>query len=479
LIWNINNLKNKLLQNLSANTAQLLVNQLCGLIIFYILSTQLDKASFGKINFVLAIMLVAFNLLTLGIDQVLIRKIASNHELKNILSLYFFHVLLTGLLFFIVLALCSFFIDPKNEIYPILLTIGVGKLLIYFSTPFKTLANGLEKFKLMAYMLIISNVTRSLALLILAIFKIVTLKETVILFVLGDLTEFIFCLYLFKRNIKVPLSISLEKKTYFNLLREAMPQTGVVILTSAMARLDWIFIGVMVSAIKLAEYSFAYKIFEIATLPLLAVAPLLLPRFIKIFNTDNYSTNKFRLLVKAELIIAMVSCLFLNILWQPIIDFITDGKYGIVNVNTIFFLSLCIPFLYLNNFLWTIYFAQGRMKMILFGFIISFLTNLLLNIILVPYAGNEGAAISFLVATIVQTIYYLSKNQITTLNSIWKDLVIFLIFVLFSGFLFRYLQVDYLLNLVLSLLVFISLLIATRQVKWSDLKTIVHTFKFN
>ncbi|MBB2144657.1 oligosaccharide flippase family protein [Pedobacter sp. LMG 31464] len=472
-------MKNKLLQNLSANTAQLLVNQLCGLIIFYILSTQLDKASFGKINFVLAIMLMAFNLLTLGIDQVLIRKIASNHELKNILSLYFLHVLLTGFLFFIVLVLCSFFFDPKNEIYPILLAIGVGKLLIYFSTPFKTLANGLEKFKLMAYMLIISNVTRSLALLILAIFKIVTLKETVILFVLGDLTEFIVCLYLFKRNIKVPLSVSLEKKTYFNLLREAMPQTGVVILTSVMARLDWIFIGVMISAVKLAEYSFAYKIFEIATLPLLAVAPLLLPRFIKIFNTHNYSTDKFRLLVKAELIIAMVSCLFLNVLWQPVIDFITDGKYGIVNVNTIFLLSLCIPFLYLNNFLWTIYFAQGRMKMILFGFIISFLTNLLLNIILVPYAGNEGAAISFLVATIVQTIYYLSKNQITILNSILKDLVIFLTFALFSGFLFRYLQVDYLLNLILSLLVFISLLIATRQVKWSDLKTIVHTFKFN
>jgi O-antigen/teichoic acid export membrane protein len=479
LVWNINNLRNKLLQNLSANTAQLLVNQLCGLIIFYILSTQLDKASFGKINLVLAIMLMAFNLLTLGIDQVLIRKIAADYSLKEVLSLYFFHVLLTGVLFFGALLLCSFFIAPNHELYPILLTIGAGKLLIYFSTPFKTLANGLERFKLLAYMLIISNVTRSLALLILALFKIVTLQEVVILFVLGDLTEFIFCLYLFKRNIKVAISIAPDKKTYFNLLREAMPQTGVVILTSAMARLDWIFVGVMVSAVKLAEYSFAYKIFEISTLPLLAIAPLLLPRFIKIFNQNNFQADKFRLLVKAELVIAIVSCLALNILWQPVIDWITDGKYGIVNINTIFILSLGIPFLYVNNFLWTIYFAQGRMRMILFGFIISFLVNLVLNMILVPYVGNEGAAIAFLAATIVQTLYYLYKNQLQELNPLWKDLVIFLALALFSGFLFKYLAIAYLLNLVLSLLLFIFLLFITRRVKWSDMKTIVHTFRSN
>ena len=43
--------------NLSANTLQLIINQLFGLVIFYILSTGLDKNSFGQINLALALML--------------------------------------------------------------------------------------------------------------------------------------------------------------------------------------------------------------------------------------------------------------------------------------------------------------------------------------------------------------------------------------------------------------------------------------
>jgi O-antigen/teichoic acid export membrane protein len=463
-------LKNGLLGNLSANAVQLVINQFCGLIIFYILSTQLNKADFGSVNLALAILLTVFSLLSLGMDQVLIRKTASGYPLKNILSLYFVHVLLTGLLFLGVILLCSFFLGQENTLYPILLAIGSGKLLIYFSTPFKILASGLERFRLLGYMLVISNIIRSLGLLTLALFKAVTLKETILLFVLGDLIEFIICLYLFKRNIKVPISLRAEKREYFNLLRESVPQVGVVILTSAMARLDWIFIGFMVSAVKLAEYSFAYKIFELSTLPLLAIAPILLPRFIKMFKTGDDVSNKLRLIVKAELAIAMVSALVLNILWQPVVDFITKGKYGAVNLHTIFFLSLCIPFLYLNNFLWSIYFAKGQMKMILLSFIISFLTNLILNIILIPYAGNEGAAIAFLAASVVQTAFYLYQNQLSQLNTLWRDLATFLVLALFSGFLFNYLQLGYLFSLVMSILLFLFLLFLSGQLKWTDLK---------
>lgn len=463
-------MKNGLLGNLSANAVQLVINQFCGLIIFYILSTQLNKADFGSVNLALAILLTVFSLLSLGMDQVLIRKTASGYPLKNILSLYFVHVLLTGLLFLGVILLCSFFLGQENTLYPILLAIGSGKLLIYFSTPFKILASGLERFRLLGYMLVISNIIRSLGLLTLALFKAVTLKETILLFVLGDLIEFIICLYLFKRNIKVPISLRAEKREYFNLLRESVPQVGVVILTSAMARLDWIFIGFMVSAVKLAEYSFAYKIFELSTLPLLAIAPILLPRFIKMFKTGDDVSNKLRLIVKAELAIAMVSALVLNILWQPVVDFITKGKYGAVNLHTIFFLSLCIPFLYLNNFLWSIYFAKGQMKMILLSFIISFLTNLILNIILIPYAGNEGAAIAFLAASVVQTAFYLYQNQLSQLNTLWRDLATFLVLALFSGFLFNYLQLGYLFSLVMSILLFLFLLFLSGQLKWTDLK---------
>ncbi|GAC1447908.1 MAG: hypothetical protein NVSMB7_08990 [Chitinophagaceae bacterium] len=53
------------------------------------------------------------------------------------------------------------------------------------------------------------------------------------------------------------------------LLKESLPQTGVVLFTAIMSRLDWILVGLLVSGSKLTEYSFAWKALEMSTLPLL------------------------------------------------------------------------------------------------------------------------------------------------------------------------------------------------------------------
>jgi O-antigen/teichoic acid export membrane protein len=92
-------MKKKLAQNLSVNTLQLVVNQVFALLIFYVLSTSLDKNSFGEINLALAILLAAFNILSLGMDQLVVKKIAAGDEAGNVLSLYLLHVLIAGVLF--------------------------------------------------------------------------------------------------------------------------------------------------------------------------------------------------------------------------------------------------------------------------------------------------------------------------------------------------------------------------------------------
>ena len=92
-------MRNRLIKNLSANTLQLIINQLAGLVIFYIISKNLDKDSFGEINLALALMLAIFNILSFGIDQIAVRKLASGDEPQNILPIYLCHVLVTGFAF--------------------------------------------------------------------------------------------------------------------------------------------------------------------------------------------------------------------------------------------------------------------------------------------------------------------------------------------------------------------------------------------
>lgn len=460
-------MKKKLVIDLSANTLQLVINQLFGLLIFYVLSANLDKNSFGQVNLALAVLLSAFNILSFGIDQVIIKKIAHGDDTQAILSLYAFHVLFTGTLFYgLLLAGRAFFIHD-NEQYRLILLIGLGKLMIFFSTPLKQVSNGMEQFKLLAFMLVVSNMARGIGLLVLALFHQVSTGTIIWVFIGGDILELAVSFYLFKRYARVPVFPVWKKAAYFSLLKESLPQVGVVLITSALARFDWLFIGFMISAVSLAEYSFAYKIFEISTLPLLAIAPLILPRFAKLFKTGNQSQADLTLLIRIELIIAAFTGLMLNICWNPVIDGITHGRYGAVNTTTIFILSLCLPLVYLNNFLWTIFFAQDRQKMILQSFLLTFGINVLGDMVLIPFYKNEGAALAFLLACLAQAIFYLAHDTAGLKSSLYT-LVICTACAFFSGFVAKMLLQNLWLSAIATVVLYGLSLVITRQIKRTD-----------
>jgi O-antigen/teichoic acid export membrane protein len=471
-------MKKKLSRDLSANALQLILNQVFGLVIFYILSTSLDKSSFGQLNLALAVLLAAFNILSLGIDQLIIKRIASGHNVGETLSLYLYHVLFTGLLFYGVLITGKLLFAQAGDTYSLLLLIGIGKLMIFFSTPFKQVVSGMERFKVLAYMLVVSNLARCICLLILALQHVITLQNIIIIFIGGDVLEFLLCIVLFKYTIKSPIALKWDKTGYIKLLREAMPQTGVVMITSALARFDWVFIGITLSAIKLAEYSFAYKVFEMSTLPLLAIAPLLIPRFTKLFQQGSGEGNNLQLLIRTEIIIAALVGLVLNVCWAPLIDGLTGGKYGGVNTMTILLLSLCMPLLYVNNFLWTIYFAKGQLKMILHSFIITLMVNVGGDLVLIPLYQNEGAAFAFLLSCLAQVIFYLKQNEISSLKVIPYTLLICTGCAVGSGFLTRTFIPNVWAAMPVSVIIFIVLLVITRQIKAAygkQLSLLLHT----
>jgi len=466
-------MKRNRVQNLSANALQLVLNQLFGLVIFYILSVTLDKNSFGQVNLALAILLAVFNILSMGIDQLVIKKIASGDDISSTLSLYIFHVIITGFTFYGLLLVTKLFWPSAGTAYSLILFIGIGKLMIFLSTPFKQVTNGLERFRLLAYMSIISNLIRCICLLLFASEHQITLTTIVIIFVAGDVFELLCSALIFRFAMKVPLSFTWDKIKYRKLLHEASPQAGVVVITSVLARFDWIFIGLFVSEIKLAEYSFAYKVYEVATLPMLVIAPLLIPIFTKLFKNQSFNVSNLKFLVRIEMAIAAFIILLLNICWSPLIDYLTAGKYGAVNANTIFILSLCMPFLYMNNFLWTMYFAQGRLRMILSTFIITLIANVLSDVILIPIFKNDGAAAGFLIAQIAQTIFFMNKNQLAELKNSWQPLLISPLLAICAILISHLLFQNNWLLLLASILTYFVLLTVTGQVKLTDRKVLI------
>ena len=289
-------MRRKFIQDISANSFQVIINQVCGLAIFYILSVYFSKNDFGEINWSLAILLTVFSILSLGIDQLVIKKIAAKEDSKLIVSVYQFHVILAGSLFYIFLLIAYFIFPSLLEKHYVLLFLGIGKLMIFFASPFKQLANGLEKFKALFFMSVCSSMVKGSALIILAFFSELNIYTLILIFIVGDAAELILSIFIVKKYLKIPFLIRWNKNIYFNLLKESLPQAGVVIFTSAIARFDWIFLGILASDIALADYSFAFKVFEVATLPLLVIAPVLIPRFTKIFHAkESTGSEKIKL----------------------------------------------------------------------------------------------------------------------------------------------------------------------------------------
>lgn len=457
----------KRVNDLYANTLQLIINQLLGLVIFYILSIGLDKNSFGQINLALALMLAVFNMLSFGIDQITIRRIASGGHPKNILSLYLTHVLITGLVFYGLLLAASIFF-PAVHFYKVILLIGAGKLMIYFSTPLKQAAIGMERFRLLAYLSVISNMARVLALTVLLLAHQITLWNVIVIFISGDFLELIIGCLIFRKSTRLPLIIKWDKPHYSYLLKESLPQFGVVIITSALARFDWIFIGIALSAVKLAEYSFAYKVFELSTLPLLAIAPLLIPWFTRVFKQKDPPLYYLKVLARMEMMVAALTIVLLNVCWSPVIDRLTAAKYGLVNERTIFILSLCIPLIYVSNFLWTISFAKTRSKMIFTAFAITLAVNVIADVILIPVYKNEGAAIGYLAGYTAQTIYFLLNNDEKKLNKVLYSLLICTFCACLSIFAAKALLVNVWAEAGGATLFYMFGLVLTRRLRWSD-----------
>jgi len=459
---------NRFTRNVSANTVQLLVNQFFGLIIFFALSKGLDKNIFGELNWCLALLLAVFGVLSFGIDQVMVKKIAAGYNRQSIFNAYLFHVITSGAIFYCLLLLLYLVAPHLISHQSFLLLLGIGKLAIFFSSPLKQLATGLEKFSLLLFMSVTSNIVRGTALLALLFLQSMSAAQVLVIFVAGDLLELLLCIFIAKPLLGARYKFTRNKRIQWMLLKESLPQTGVVVFTAIMSRLDWILVGLLVSSIKLAEYSFAWKAFELSTFPLLVIAPIMIPLFTRIQKSPG-NIDGLSFFLEWQIIIASFTALLLNICWTPVIDLITDGKYGAVNASTIFLLSFSIPTLYFNNYLWTINFARGNLKRIFSIMGVSFAINIIGCGILIPLYKNEGAAIAYFITLLVQLGLYLQKNSSFPANR-WHFLCRWPLAAFITGMLVISLGIHVATATLLAIIVYTALVFASRQVRFKDWK---------
>ncbi len=464
----------KLLKDVSASTIQVIVNQLLGLAVFLLISFYLSKDAYGELNWSIAVMAFITTVLGLRLEQIVVKKSAAVQDASGIMTLFMIHVLLSGAGFYLLLFILSFIFPTFFTAHNMLLLLALSQLFIFFSSPFKQTANGKERFDYLAIMSSTSNLIRSIALFFIIAFYHLSIQWVLIIFITSSFFELVVSFFFVTRLMKIPLSAKISFGDYKIFLKESLPQIGAAVLMAGISRLDWILLGFFSTASLTAEYSFAYRVYELSPFPLLVIAPVLISRLARYFTNHSEQSllqkkKELSLLIRTEMIAATLIPLVLNIIWTPVIDSLTGNKYGAVNQWTFFILSICIPFQYINNIIWSAHFTQNRLKLIFRITLITFCIILTGDLLLIPLYNVKGAALVYLSAVIIEYINYMRSSELSKIRETWQSLFICLTAAGCSGFAAFYFLDDILWRLVFALSLFFILLLATRQLRTNDM----------
>ena len=459
----------KHLKIFSASTFQIVGNQLLGLLFFLLLSSFSEKDIFGEINWSIAVTITISVILTFGFDYIVVRKISAGADKQSIAGTYLFHTVALSAICLLFISIHYFLVPTFYVKHSLFFPICVSTLLSFISGPFKYLAMGCEKFWHLAFMNITSNLIRFFFIITIILTNKFTVPNLGMMFIVSGIIELLLCVFLAYKILNTPLKIVFKLKLYFSLIKESLPQTGTVLLDSAFARMDWILLGIMSTKVFTADYSFSYKAFESSRIPLLIISPILLPKLARIYsNEENINDDKIHQLNslwKIESVVWAFIPLILNICWVDIVNLFTHNKYGEETKLVYMLLSMGLPMLFINNYLWTIAFAKGHLKLTFIISAIVSVSNIVLNILLIPQFHAIGAAIASTVSIFIQFIlYYINVKEKQLKLSLLEFIKTFIIVALIVWCI-QYINLFWIWKLSIALFVFILILIPMKFFK--------------
>jgi O-antigen/teichoic acid export membrane protein len=459
-------LKNKLLIRFFSSGLQSVGVQVLGSVFFYIISIYLTKDNFGLISWMNAISMFITALLGLGLEQVVIRRIAASDRSDWAAGAFLTHSIISFITAFSILVIIDYNTDITNITTFYLPWFFIAQGLIFIGVPLKQYLNAKERFTPYGIIAIISNSVKIIAAFWLQHTDRLDTITVIYVLVLSALFEL--CCLLVYILTKTNFSFKFRFKAYIKLIKESSAQYISVIFDMSLSRMDWILLGMLTTNVILADYSFAYRAFELARLPLLIIAPMILPRLSRIMALNNKPNAAQQKQINAfntlEMCLAMLLPLVLNVLWAPVVALITHSKYGYTNSVQFMVLSFCIPLQFFINLLWSISFAAKKYKVLTMATICCAVSNVILNLVLIPKYGGLGSAIAFFSTTLLQCALYYQFVYRRILVLSLKPAITFIIIAVGVYLMVIHLTVHFAIQLLIAVFAYMLFAILSKQI---------------
>lgn len=449
---------NKIFKNFLA----ILSGNITGKVLFFLFSIIIARAFgeevFGSVNFANSIISYFLMISSMGLQTYAIIRIAKNtDEKENLFNKILSTRIILGIVSTILLIgiISSVNLAEENRT----MTLLYGSIIITNALNIDWYFNAIQKMKYISFSIMIQN---SVSLISLGIIYLFNISRSIYIIpmciFIGNISSIIYSFIIALRDVKFKFTISLKESWYF--IQKSFPFFFSGVFATINCNLDTILIGIIHTNLQVGLYSAAYKVINILVVGIAIIFTPVYPVIIELISSNKLEKFNTLMINLKKIILIIVIPLVMGgiILRADIITLLFSNMY--VRASDAFgILLLYIGLLYYREIYGYTLNASGKQKVYMKIVSISATMNILLNIVIIPKYGIEGAAFTTVISEIINItlMRYFSKKIIKDkINfKILIKIIIATIIMCFGTFVLKSVHINILLNLGISIIIYL------------------------
>ena len=386
--------------------------RLISLVVIIYLARYLGVVDFGKYNFIFAY-LAFFNVITdLGLQAILVREMARDSAIapKLIGNAYIIRGLLTAIAVIssvvIITLMSSYPTDMTSYVYIASFTL----LFISFSDFYRTIFEANLRLEYNTIAKLVFKVL-SAGLIVGIIFTKGTLMQIIIALVLSEMVKTLLSYSFSRRFVRPRFEIDFGMWKY--LLKECLPLALSSVIMIIYFRVDVVMLSIMQGDAAVGLYSAAYKLCEPISVIPYALIVSLYPIMSASFKSSEEKLRKiYRLSIKYIIAIMLPIAIGTTLIANKIILLIYEVPFA-GSITALQILIWALVFTSTNSILSNLLISMNKQKLYTISTGLCAITNVTLNLFLIPKLSYNGAAIATVLTVVVLfavCFYFVSKH---------------------------------------------------------------------
>ena len=413
-------------KNISWLMLERLIRTFVGFFVSIWIARYLEPVQYGVLSYAQSYVYLFAVIATLGLDNILVRELVENHHSKNrILGTAFFLKLTASFIIFPLMYLSVHIFNNDNNVDILIYIIALS---IIFQS-FNVIDGYYQSIVQSKYVVIANLVTMTLSSLI----KIILITNNASLIVIaiaysidGAFIAMMLVIFYMKKSQQKLFHWSIDISTIKYLISQSAPMWLSGLMIAIYAKTDQLMIMNMVGSQELGFYAAAAKLNDLWSFIPLIICSSVLPAIINAKSiSEKIYLKRINYLYSLMIWLSIFILIFGSILSTQIIS-LSFGQEYLKAIATFKLLLWSNIFVFFFT-AWARFIIVERQQKLFFYFdLLSVITNIILNFILIPEYGIKGAALATVLSVpIVHLLIFIFwKKQRYILQSFFRSLLL-------------------------------------------------------